>query len=154
MEEEGELKKGEKRKANAVSLGGQITGDTRLYAGSGTEIFFIQQATGEVGIGTTNPSEKLTVSGGAIIGATYSSLGITAPLNGLLVQGNVGIGTTLPQYTLDVNGSFNASTFYISGTQVTANADELNILDGALINTTELNLLQERTGTLVDSNNF
>src|SRR3989344_8915750 len=46
-----------------VTLGGQITADTRLYAGSGTEIFFIQQATGEVGIGTTNPGYKLDVAG-------------------------------------------------------------------------------------------
>ena len=49
---------------------------------------------GAVGIGTANPGSKLSVDGGATIGAAYDLL--TAPANGLLVQGTVGIGTTSP----------------------------------------------------------
>src|SRR3989344_169719 len=69
------------RSTNSVALGGQITGDTRLYAGSGTEIFFIQQATGEVGIGTTNPGYKLDVAGSIRAGTE-------------LYIGSIGLGST------------------------------------------------------------
>ncbi len=60
-------------------------------------------ASGNVGIGTTTPQNKLDIEGGAVIGATYSGTN-TAPTNGLLVEGNVGIGTTAPQRELHVNG--------------------------------------------------
>ena len=56
---------------------------------------------GNVGIGTTNPQNKVDVEGGAVIGATYSGTN-TAPTNGLLVEGNVGIGTTTPRAKLHI----------------------------------------------------
>jgi hypothetical protein len=65
-------------------------------AGSSTEdVRMILTETGNVGIGTTGPANKLDVEGGAVIGATYSGTN-TAPANGLLVEGKVGIGTTAP----------------------------------------------------------
>ncbi|MEK9152930.1 MAG: LamG domain-containing protein, partial [Patescibacteria group bacterium] len=54
--------------------------------------------TGNVGIGTTTPANKLDVEGGLAIGATYSGTS-AAPTNGLLVQGTVGLGTTSPGST-------------------------------------------------------
>jgi len=60
-------------------------------------------STGNVGIGTTGPKNKLDVEGGAVIGATYSGTN-TAPTNGLLIEGNVGIGTTSPNAKLEVTG--------------------------------------------------
>ena len=71
-------------------------------ADSGTPNFVVK-ASGNVGIGTNAPKNKLDVEGGMVIGATYSGTN-TAPSNGLLVEGNVGIGTTSPGVKLEVNG--------------------------------------------------
>lgn len=54
---------------------------------------------GNVGIGLTNPANKLDVLGGVAIGG-YA--GNVAPVNGLMVSGDVGIGTTTPAAKLDV----------------------------------------------------
>ena len=56
---------------------------------------------GNVGIGTTGPTSKLSVYGGASIGAGYE--GVAAPTDGMIIKGNVGIGTTLPTAKLDVS---------------------------------------------------
>lgn len=57
---------------------------------------------GNVGIGVTSPVNKLVVAGAQTIGIDYAGYG--APVNGLLVQGNVGIGISAPSYRLDVAG--------------------------------------------------
>ncbi|QQS44617.1 MerR family DNA-binding transcriptional regulator [Candidatus Roizmanbacteria bacterium] len=70
--------------------------------------------------------------------------------------GNVGIGTTTTStYKLNVSGSLNASSLYLTGSQVTSNASELNLLDGVSLTLTagEFNLLDGRSGTLLDTNN-
>ena len=86
--------------------------------------------TGRIGIGTTNPSNPLSVVGNANI------------------TGNVGIGTTdVSTYALNVAGSANMNSLYIGGTQVSATATELNILSGATITTAELNYLDNSTVT-------
>jgi hypothetical protein len=58
---------------------------------------------GNLGIGTNNPTSKLTVSGNSSIGTGYT--GTVAPANGAIIQGNVGIGTSAPTATLQVNGN-------------------------------------------------
>jgi len=75
------------------------------------------------------------------------------------VSSRLGIGNINPQYTLDISGSLGSQSLYtqdiyLSGTHINANASEINILDGALISTSELNLLSGRSGTLLDSNNI
>ncbi|MCP4707073.1 MAG: hypothetical protein GY869_00490 [Planctomycetes bacterium] len=65
---------------------------------------------GAVGIGTTSPTNKLDVAGGAVIGAAYSGTEV-APANGLLIEGNVGIGKSDPAVALDVYGEINATHF-------------------------------------------
>jgi hypothetical protein len=64
---------------------------------------------GNVGIGTTNPQNKVDIAGNAVIGSTYSGT-IAAPTNGLLIEGKVGVGTSAPvpsalaEFTSTTNG--------------------------------------------------
>lgn len=69
---------------------------------AGSEL--VVQDSGNMGIGTTTPQNKLDVGGGVAIGATYAGTN-TAPGNGLLVEGNVGIGTTGPAGKIDIDES-------------------------------------------------
>jgi len=74
----------------------QVTGDNNL---------FWDNTNKRLGIWTTSPGSKLSVSGGVSIGSTYA--GTAAPTDGLIVQGNVGIGTTTPGnkfFILDTSG--------------------------------------------------
>ncbi|MES3005008.1 MAG: tail fiber domain-containing protein [Patescibacteria group bacterium] len=58
---------------------------------------------GSLGVGELLPGSRLSVSGGATIGAGYDTT--AAPSNGLLVQGNVGVGTSTPQVKLEVSSA-------------------------------------------------
>lgn len=69
-----------------------------------TERFRIQKATGNIGIGTATPVNKLDVEGGIAIGATYAGTN-TAPTNGAIVEGSVGIGSTTTPARLSVVGA-------------------------------------------------
>ncbi|MBS3099993.1 hypothetical protein J4463_02140 [Candidatus Pacearchaeota archaeon] len=77
----------------------------RISNSSGTMRFVIQQTTGNVGINTLSPNQKLTVVG------TVNMTGGGATVTGLNIDssGNVGIGTTTPTQLLDVAGNFNMS---------------------------------------------
>ncbi|MEI6835979.1 MAG: hypothetical protein WCK59_04040, partial [Candidatus Falkowbacteria bacterium] len=113
-----------------------------------TNQLYVQQSSGSVGIGTTNPGYKLEVSGnirslGAsnTIDASVDSSNVLRMLHSgsygsiqsfvgggystLVLNkdgGNVGIGTTTPIYKLDVNGSgnFNSNLVHGVGTPLTA----------------------------------
>jgi len=68
---------------------------------------------GLVGIGTTDPQSKLSVSGGVGIGSSYAGTN-AAPTDGLIVEGNVGIGTTNPgSFKLAVNGNLSANKYVV-----------------------------------------
>ncbi|KKT98942.1 MAG: hypothetical protein UX02_C0010G0001, partial [Candidatus Moranbacteria bacterium GW2011_GWC1_45_18] len=76
---------------------------------------------GNVGIGTTAPGNKLSVSGGVGIGTTAPGslyLSTAAPDGGMIVEGNVGIGTTNPISALQVvtAGAGNANLYLHTGT--------------------------------------
>ena len=77
---------------------------------------------GNVGIGTDNPQNRLDVSGGLAIGSSYSG-NETAPDNGAIIEGNVGIGTTAALFPLTVLGTTNSMVGILSesenGTSVT-----------------------------------
>src|SRR6185503_21165763 len=82
----------------------QLQAYTAGRIGPGSLVF--QPLAGNVGIATTTPLSKLSVSGNQSIGADYN---IAAPTYGLIVEGNVGIGNTSPSYKLDVAGDINTS---------------------------------------------
>ncbi len=65
--------------------------------GSTSRLFI--DATGNTGIGTTSPANRLDVEGGLAVGATYSGTS-PAPSNGAIIEGDVRIGLAG-----DINGS-------------------------------------------------
>ncbi len=68
---------------------------------------------GNVGIGTTRPKNKLDVNGGLAVGS-YAGAN-AAPSGGAIISGNVGIGTTNPGSKLDVAGTIRARDIFGSG---------------------------------------
>lgn len=89
--------------------------------------------TGNVGIGTSTPVNKLDVEGGVAIGATFSGTN-TAPANGLIVEGNTGLGTSTAINKLDVEGGAVIGATY-SGTN-TAPSNGLLVQGNVGIGTT------------------
>jgi len=78
------------------------TGGTNYWGLTGNNLY-PTSTTYNVGLGLTNPVNKLSVAGAVSIGSTYA--GLTAPANSLIVQGNIGIGTTNPTTALQVVGA-------------------------------------------------
>jgi hypothetical protein len=64
----------------------------------------VDAGTSRIGIGTTDPQNRLDVEGNIAVGATYSGLN-SAPGNGMIVEGSVGIGIDTPASKLHVVGS-------------------------------------------------
>ncbi|MDA1316508.1 MAG: MerR family DNA-binding transcriptional regulator, partial [bacterium] len=117
--------------------------DQLRFFTAGTERLFIG-ATGNVGIGTTNPNSKLTINGTSSFGdgqisnyASFNATGdlafigtadsITGPGAGLFTISNTG-GITMNSgaYTIDATGAVvldSDSTFAIGGTAVTITSD-------------------------------
>ena len=107
-----------------------------LYTPSRTDqkgdLFFLSSS-GNLGLGTINPLNRLDISGSMVVGSMYAGIN-TAPTNGMLVQGTLGIGivdtynintsnllivnggvsigtnNTAPNNGLIVGGSLNAGT--------------------------------------------
>ena len=100
---------------------------------------FVVEDTGNVGIGTTTPASKLSVSGGASIGANYAT---AAPTNGLIVEGNVGIGTAGPGAKLEIS----TGATDVKGLKITGIA-------GGTVNLLEITDAQGSTSFRVDQNN-
>ena len=93
--------------SNAICIAGSCKNgwDSSVWTKSGSSIY--SNNSGNVGIGTSNPSFKLDVNGDARINSL------------IYVSSNyVGIGNSNPGYKLDVNGSINASSYYFNGSSM------------------------------------
>jgi hypothetical protein len=110
--------------------------DTLVAGASNNNVMTITGSS--VGVGTTAPGSKLSVSGGVGIGTSYA--GTAAPMDSLIVSGNVGVGTTAPQQSLHVQGNA-----LISSTLTTSN---LNVLG----TTTTINSYETNTSNVVINN--
>lgn len=84
--------------------------ETQEYSGVGAFVGRTILNGGNFGIvgtdATTSATNRFWVNGNMSIGGSAYKA-VTAPTNGLLIQGNVGIATTTPSYTLSLAGDFN-----------------------------------------------
>jgi hypothetical protein len=76
--------------ASATGLG--VNDKFFIYDQNAIAMRFVINTSGNVGLSTTDPKNRLDVSGGAVIGS-YAGTN-TAPTNGLLVTGSTAIGNT------------------------------------------------------------
>jgi len=85
--------------------------ERRDWVRTGNDIYYNR---GNVGIGTTAPTDKLDISGGVKIGSSYAGIGTTAPANGMIIEGSVGIGATSSSgYKLLVSGNTLSNRFVV-----------------------------------------
>ncbi|MBI2133751.1 right-handed parallel beta-helix repeat-containing protein [Candidatus Woesearchaeota archaeon] len=102
---------------------GNFTISGNLIIGSDA-LFFADNSTGRIGIGTANPQSLLHISGtGHILNA---SIGSHAMIYANGTTGMVGINNSIPQYTLDVNGNMRMMTgeLYLTGIANTTSTEE------------------------------
>ncbi|MHB1316661.1 MAG: tail fiber domain-containing protein, partial [Minisyncoccota bacterium] len=87
---------------------------TNLIAGQDS---YINGTTGNLGIGTTSPSAKLSIKGAGTTTGRAFAISNSSDIENVTVldNGNVGVGTTTPTYTLDINGSGVANQLRING---------------------------------------
>jgi len=117
--------------SSGIYLGAQSGGNIYLtygtpyngnYAGGGSTALFVNGSTGNVGIGTTAPTNPLTVVGNANFTGTVTAGGFSGPLTGVesannVSSGSFGANTGGGNYTfpgaLSVNGSLTTPYVYI-----------------------------------------
>ncbi len=91
---------------------------------SGTSVMTAMQlsstlyALGNVGIGTSNAVQSLSIAGNIGIGTVKDGdnfLTTTPPNGGIIVEGNIGIGSLAPGNALDINGTGRMTGFTLTG---------------------------------------
>ncbi len=135
-----------------------------LFNYLGGDIYLNGRNTG-VGVPTSaGPGSKLSVTDGLAVGGTYALRPITAPPNGVIIEGNTGIGTFMPAYKLHVvggsylNGDVGTTgiTHVFNTTQATSPYDGALIVDGGVGIAKSLfvgmNFTALGTGTFTDLN--
>ena len=109
-----------------------------------------------VGIGTSNPQNKLDVNGGLSVGSLYSGVN-AAPANGAIIQGYVGIGTTQPVNGLHIHESDAVFPTNGEGLQITSFSFGATNTDGFTIRlsptTAETRLLNYENAAMIFGTN-
>ncbi len=101
---------------------------------------------GDVGLGTTNLRARLDVSGAALVGAGLAgNNAITAPINGLLVEGDTGFGLTAPNFTPAADLEINGTLMFAPGAAPVASVGQS--LEGTLYYSNSDNLLKYHNGS-------
>ena len=109
-------------------------GGSGVWKKAGT-VVSLTTSTDSVGIGTTNPQNKLDVAGGMVIGADYAGVR-TAPSNGLLIQGR----TMINYSSSEINGVEMSTYPYPIGLVVSGDAIFLsNDPDAGIITNCKIN---------------
>ena len=109
---------GEKERYSISSRSSNDNYDLRIYRNNGSldPMMTFDWDNGNVGIGTTSPSEKLDVGGNISTSGVLKVEGTGTTY----INGNVGIGTTSPSEKLDVGGNISTSgVLKVEGTGTT-----------------------------------
>ncbi|OGG70479.1 hypothetical protein A3F27_03645 [Candidatus Kaiserbacteria bacterium RIFCSPHIGHO2_12_FULL_53_13] len=100
-----------------LTLPGVLTAARFQTAGSA----FTIAESGNVGIGTENPSAKLTINGTDMASSTFAALDMSGKTSFVVSgEGNIGIGTSTPAARLDVTGTFGSPNDLFSVSSTTA----------------------------------
>ena len=102
--------------SNIFKLGGEITDSTRLYDTS-YEYLFIDPATGNLGIGNTNPQYKLDVTGTAGFSA-LATFGSGINVGGQTITNFTGVGLTNASGTIRLTDTGVTAASYGSATSI------------------------------------
>ena len=126
--------------SNQFGLGGTLTQNTRLNIGN-TDVIYFQLSTGNVGIGTTNPSQKLDINGSVNIGGSLS-VATNLTVGGTVTFTGLPIGTGTSVIYLGAGGNLLSGTLPASGVYTATNGLNLNAnafgLGGTLTQNTQI----------------
>jgi hypothetical protein len=132
---------------NGIEFNNQTNNGNYIFLVNGNERFRFNSS-GHLALGTDGsygPNSALSVNGSAIIGNAYRTL--SAPANGLAVQGSVGIGTVAPSSTLHVVGTTTLATTSATSLSIGSLTGFLRATAGAVA-TSLVNLATDVTGFL------
>jgi len=131
----------------------RLTDDSIGFTTNGTVKMCISGASGNVGIGTTGPGSKLSVSGGATFGSGYTASALAD--GNVAISGNLGIGTTGPGAKLAVEqtGTNTGHALYVWRNLAAATTDSALVNfhnDNAGDDQVALNITQDGTGDIIN----
>ena len=101
-----------------------FTAGSIVFAGAGgtysqdNSNLFWDDTNNRLGLGTPTTTNRIDVNGNAAIGSIYAGV-ISAPVNGLIVQGKAGFGTFAPAAQVSIGNGANEATNYGQALQIT-----------------------------------